>query len=45
MFIVGWQELLFVVIMEGPRLMEQPLFQIIMVSVPERERALEILAL
>lgn len=36
---MGWQGLLFVVIMGGPRLMEQPSFQIIMVSEPERERA------
>lgn len=42
---MGWQGLLFVVTMEGPRLMEQPSFQIIMVSVPEKERALEGLVL
>lgn len=42
---MGWQGLLFVVVMERPRLKEQPSFQIVMASVPERARALEGLVL
>ena len=41
---MGWHGLLFVVIMEGPRLMDQPAFLIIWVPVPGRVRALEGLA-